>query len=62
MQHVENLLKERAWGIGFDLTLETNPDFAFSETCIAHLTQIVRGSTLHIVIQTQKCLIFLDRG
>jgi hypothetical protein len=62
MQHVENLFQERAWGIGFDLTLETNLDFDFSETCIAHLPEIVRGSNLHIVIQTRKCLMFLDRG
>jgi hypothetical protein len=62
IQHVESLFKERAWGIGFDLALETHQDFAFSETCIAHLPEIIRDSTLHIVIQTRKCLMFVDRG
>jgi hypothetical protein len=62
MQHVENLFKEPGWEIGFDLALETNPDLAFSETCTAHDPEIVRGSTLHIFIQTRKCLMFLDHG
>jgi len=62
MQHVDSLFKERAWGIEFYLDLETYPEFAFSEACIAHLPEIIRDSTLHIVIQTRKCLMFLDRG